>query len=128
MPRCVPPLGHEGTPHWNRPRFGAILEVCGGWRAVSQVEGHQRREVYYEGRVQGVGFRYTVCRVAARFGVTGYVRNLPDGRVLLVAEGPPAELDRFVPAVAAAMERYIERVQATTRPATGQFRDFGVRY
>ena len=95
---------------------------------MSQVAGHQQREVYYEGVVQGVGFRYTACRVAARFGVTGYVRNLPDGRVLLVAEGPPEELDRFVAAVAAAMERYIEQVQETTRPATGRFRDFGVRY
>jgi acylphosphatase len=95
---------------------------------VSQSEGHQQRQVLYEGRVQGVGFRYTVCRVAGRFGVTGYVRNLPDGRVLLVAEGAQDELDRFVSAVGAAMERYIREAQETTRPATGQFRDFGVRY
>jgi acylphosphatase len=95
---------------------------------VSQSEDRQQRQVFYEGRVQGVGFRYTVCRVAGRFGVTGYVRNLPDGRVLLVAEGAAEELDRFVAAVGAAMERYIRGVQETTGPATGQFADFGVRY
>ena len=95
---------------------------------MTQSEGDQRREVYYEGRVQGVGFRYTVCRVAARFAVTGYVRNLPDGRVLLVAEGPQEELDRFVAAVGTAMEHYISEVRETTRPASGQFPDFGIRY
>jgi acylphosphatase len=94
---------------------------------VSDVEGHQQREVYYEGMVQGVGFRYTTRRVAARFGVTGYVRNLSDGRVLLVAEGPPEELDRFLAAVRAAMEHYIEDVHQTVGPATGRFHDFGVR-
>ena len=115
------------APHWNRPRRRAILEVSGGLKAVSEVQGHEQREVYYEGVVQGVGFRYTTRRVAARFGVTGYVRNLPDGRVLLVAEGPPEEVDRFLAAVGAAMEHYIEDVQQTVRPATGRFRDFGVR-
>ena len=115
------------APHWNRPRRRAILEVSGGLKAVSEVQGHEQREVYYEGVVQGVGFRYTTRRVAARFGVTGYVRNLPDGRVLLVAEGPPEEVDRFLAAVGAAMEHYIEAVQQTVRLATGRFRDFGVR-
>ncbi len=94
---------------------------------MSEVAGHEQREVVYEGVVQGVGFRYTARRVAARFVVTGYVRNLPDGRVLLVAEGPPEELDRFLAAVRAAMGHYIEEAQETVRPATGRFRDFGVR-
>ena len=121
-------LGHSGPPYWNQPQLGAILEVLGGREAVSQSEGHQQRQVHYEGRVQGVGFRYTVCRVAGTYSVTGYVRNLPDGRVLLVAEGAAEELDRFLAAVGTAMERYIRGVQQTTRPATGQFSDFGVRY
>ena len=43
--------------------------------------------MYFSGHVQGVGFRYTTRSVASRFAVTGYVRNLPDGRVELVAEG-----------------------------------------
>ena len=51
-------------------------------------EGTQeQREVYYQGRVQGVGFRYAVRSLARRFAVDGFVRNLSDGRVELVAEG-----------------------------------------
>jgi len=56
-------------------------------------------QVFYEGRVQGVGFRYTARRVAAGFDVSGYVRNLPDGRVELVASGDPDEIDGFLDAM-----------------------------
>lgn len=48
-------------------------------------------QVFYEGRVQGVGFRYFARRLAAGFDVAGYVRNLPDGRVELVASGEAEE-------------------------------------
>ena len=56
-------------------------------------------QVFYEGRVQGVGFRYTARRAAAGFDVAGYVRNLPDGRVELVAAGDEEEVDGFLEAV-----------------------------
>lgn len=56
-------------------------------------------QVFYEGRVQGVGFRYTARRVAAGFDVAGYVRNLPDGRVEVVASGEPLEVDDFLAAM-----------------------------
>lgn len=55
--------------------------------------------VHYEGRVQGVGFRWTVKRLACEFDVAGTVRNLPDGRVELVARGESAEVDAFLEAV-----------------------------
>lgn len=48
-------------------------------------------QVFYEGRVQGVGFRYTALRLAAGFDVSGYVRNLPDGRVEMVVAGEAKE-------------------------------------
>lgn len=56
-------------------------------------------QVFYEGRVQGVGFRYSARRVAAGFDVSGYVRNLPDGRVELVAAGDDGEVDDFLQAL-----------------------------
>ena len=57
------------------------------------------RRVIYRGRVQGVGFRATTSRLALGFLVTGYVQNLDDGSVEVVASGEPAEVDRFVAAI-----------------------------
>jgi acylphosphatase len=56
-------------------------------------------QVFYEGRVQGVGFRYCVRQLACGFEVTGWVRNLPDGRVELQACGEPCELEEFLTAI-----------------------------
>jgi len=53
------------------------------------------KKVFYEGRVQGVGFRFTVKELAAGFDVTGYARNLPDGRV----QGSEQEVDAFLQAI-----------------------------
>ena len=55
--------------------------------------------VYYRGRVQGVGFRYTVKSLAPGFEVIGTVRNLTDGRVELIAEGEKSELEAFLKAI-----------------------------
>lgn len=55
--------------------------------------------VLYEGRVQGVGFRYTARRIAAGFDVAGYVRNLADGRVELVASGDREEVEGYLEAL-----------------------------
>ena len=56
----------------------------------------ERVHVFYSGRVQGVGFRFTVKMVAHGFDVTGTVRNLNDGRVEMVAEGARHELEEFL--------------------------------
>ena len=58
-----------------------------------------RVHVHYSGRVQGVGFRYTVKSLVPGYDVLGIIRNLPDGRVELVAEGERAELEAFLQAV-----------------------------
>ena len=57
-------------------------------------------QVFYEGNVQGVGFRYTIKQIARGFDVTGWVRNLRDGRVELVASGEEGEVRAFLEAVA----------------------------
>jgi acylphosphatase len=86
----------------------------------------QRRTVFYRGRVQGVGFRYTARRIAKTYAVTGYVRNLADGRVELVAEGNQAEINRFLAEIVATMESNIHDVQSAVSPATGQFPSFEI--
>ena len=58
------------------------------------------RQVYYEGRVQGVGFRYTVKSIATGFDVVGFVKNLADGRVELQAGGDASEVTAFLDAIA----------------------------
>lgn len=85
-----------------------------------------RRHVCFSGRVQGVGFRYTTADLARGFEVTGFVRNLPDGRVELVAEGAPLQVDAFVLAVRAEMEACIEHVESADSAASGEFRAFGI--
>jgi acylphosphatase len=86
-----------------------------------------RRELLFAGRVQGVGFRYTTRNIAGRFAVTGYVQNLSDGRVRLVAEGAPDEVERFIAAVSAEMAQYIRGVQESYAPASGEYPAFEVR-
>lgn len=54
------------------------------------------RQVFYEGRVQGVGFRFTVKQIARGFDVAGWVRNLPDGRVELQCSGESGEVEAFL--------------------------------
>jgi acylphosphatase len=56
-------------------------------------------QVFYEGRVHGVGFRYSVRQIAAGFDVTGWVRNLPDGRVEMLGSGEAGELAEFLQAI-----------------------------
>jgi acylphosphatase len=111
---------------WNRDRIRAILKVSEGRKTVTETESRQRT-VFYRGTVQGVGFRYTVRHIAAQFRVTGYVRNLPDGRVVLVAEGTPEELGRFLGQIRTEMGHYIRHSQETDAPATGQFSHFDIR-
>ncbi len=69
-----------------------------------------RRRARFSGRVQGVGFRFTCHSLARGYELAGYVRNLPDGDVELVAEGDPIELDRFLEAIKLEMSHYIRDV------------------
>ena len=83
--------------------------------------------VFYSGRVQGVGFRYTAKTVAAGFEIVGNVRNLPDGRVELAAEGLRAELEEFRAAVRdAGLAGFIRDEQVIWADAKDEFRGFEI--
>lgn len=88
----------------------------------------QRREIYYSGQVQGVGFRYTTVRIARNYDVVGFVRNLPDGRVHLVVEGASEEIDAFLADIARSMGAYIRDRWMDIQTPTGEFGDFGIRF
>ena len=91
-------------------------------------EGKVRRIVRYSGRVQGVGFRYTATRLAGRFDVTGYVKNLMDGDVEVVVEGPASEVEGLLKAVQREMGRHIRDVNSQEGFVTGEWGDFHVEY
>lgn len=88
----------------------------------------ERRTCYFSGRVQGVGFRYTVKNIALQFNVGGYVRNLPDGRVELVMEGPETECGDLIAGVRQRMAGFIRDIKMDSAPATGEFDQFYIRH
>lgn len=88
----------------------------------------QQRLVTFAGTVQGVGFRYTACRLAGQFDITGDVRNCPDGTVECVVEGDAAEIDAFLEALRRQMASCIRRITQQTAPYSGQYVGFTVRY
>jgi acylphosphatase len=87
-----------------------------------------RRICYFGGRVQGVGFRYTAQNIAMQYDVSGYVRNLPDGRVELVMEGPDPQMNEIVDEVRRRMEGFVREVKQNESPATGEFDGFFIRH
>jgi acylphosphatase len=87
-----------------------------------------RRTYLFSGHVQGVGFRYTARYAAAGHQVTGYVRNLADGRVELVMEGPDMEMDAVLKRINAELGGNISRTTCDTNPATGEFEGFEIRH
>jgi acylphosphatase len=88
----------------------------------------QQKIVRFYGNVQGVGFRYAACRTAGLYDVTGYVRNLDDGSVECVAEGPSQDVDDFLADLTQRMGQYIRRQTQQTAPYSGQFNGFDVRH
>ncbi len=88
-----------------------------------------RAHVYYEGRVQGVGFRYTTERVALELGLGGWVKNLPDGRVEMVCEGSRERIETLIKQIAESeMGVCIRKTTCHWEPPTQEFQDFCVEY
>lgn len=86
-----------------------------------------RRQVLFHGRVQGVGFRYTTASIARRHPVVGFVRNLPDGSVELVAEATASVLDQFVADIASEFAGYIHQQEILDVERDEVFDGFHIR-
>lgn len=83
--------------------------------------------ILYSGKVQGVGFRYTTKNVALGYEVTGQVRNLPDGRVELIAEGNEAELEAFQQGIReSGLGHFIASEELCWEDPQGRFRGFEI--
>ena len=86
-----------------------------------------RLRVLYSGRVQGVGFRYNARMVVRGFDISGSVRNLPDGRVELMAEGTRDEIEAYCQAIReSGVGRLIHGEEKTWSKAEGGFRGFEI--
>ena len=95
--------------------------------ASAPTADRRRLNIFYSGRVQGVGFRYAVKTVATGFELAGIVRNLPDGRVELAAEGSRAELEAFRAAIRAeGLAGFIEREEVSWSETKNEFRGFEI--
>jgi acylphosphatase len=81
---------------------------------------------WFEGHVQGVGFRYQTLNIAKGFEVTGTVRNLSDGRVHLYAEGDEAEVRAFQSSVADNLDNFIRSVEIKTDKGTRAYKEFTI--
>ena len=90
----------------------------------------QRLHLYISGSVQGVGFRWHTERIARRTsGVTGFVRNLNDGRVEVVVEGDEALLYQFKKDLEEGiLSRNIDCVETIDELYTGEFSDFSIAF
>jgi acylphosphatase len=88
----------------------------------------KRAHIYVTGTVQGVSFRYYTLQEAVRCGVTGWVRNVPDGRVEAVIEGEETAVDRMLawcregPRAAR-----VDHVEVLSEAPTGEFQGFRIR-
>jgi acylphosphatase len=84
--------------------------------------------IYYRGRVQGVGFRFTCQRVAENHGITGWVKNMPDGSVRLVAQGDENSIKEFLTEIDQNLNRFISDKEIEWQDFPEKLDNFNIRY
>ena len=88
-----------------------------------------RARVFYGGRVQGIGFRYTAEKLAMDLRLVGWVKNLPDGRVELVCEGPKEKIELLLEKIQqSSLGPHIKKVTCAWEKPTGEFKDFHIDF
>ncbi|MBR2283954.1 MAG: acylphosphatase [Ruminococcus sp.] len=85
-----------------------------------------RRHIIFYGYVQGVGFRWKASSAARRFGISGWVRNLPDGSVEMEAEGTERDVEDLINALENHAWGSVERIESEYIPVHGDY-SFEVR-
>ena len=94
----------------------------GNWLVV------MAKKIFYEGRVQGVGFRFGVRQIAEGFAVAGHAANLPDGRVEVFLQGEREEVEGMEKEITQShLEGFIRKQQAQEVPLEAGRRGFQIR-
>ena len=88
---------------------------------------NKRIHAYYSGSVQGIGFRFTAERIATSLNLTGWVKNLRDGRVEVVCEGQEVTLQDFLRQINSTFNNSINDADIKWSEATGKFDNFDIR-
>jgi acylphosphatase len=86
------------------------------------------RHIIFIGRVQGVGFRFTAHRMAQRHQLTGFVRNLPNGTVEMLAQGPARDIDDCIEDIKGYFGDYIRETETQETPADPKYKDFRITF
>ena len=88
----------------------------------------KRWHIYFSGRVQGVGFRYTSREVAKRYEVSGWVKNLPNGSVEMIVEGATDQLKKYVADLSESTYGNVADMQVAKSKPTGEFSAMEIRH
>ena len=86
------------------------------------------KQIIFKGRVQGVGFRYTTQRMASRYDLTGYVRNLPDGTVEALLQGTKLNIQACLNDLQDTFGGYLRELKTTDKPVNLRYYDFRIAY
>ncbi|HUW17982.1 MAG TPA: acylphosphatase [Sedimentisphaerales bacterium] len=89
---------------------------------------HKARHIVFFGQVQGVGFRFTAHRIASRYGLTGWVRNLPDGTVEMVAQGSPDDIADCIRDIEQSFTGYISETKIGEVAQNPQYKQFRITF
>ena len=121
------PIPSEESPY--KKNVEALPPLGTSVKVTIEVNQKMQRYILISGVVQGVGFRHFTRQNAMRLGVRGYAKNLPNGKVEVVAEGDKATLDEFVKILwKGPPASRVEDVKVEARPHSGEYTSFGVKY
>jgi acylphosphatase len=112
---------------------GLLLLITNGTRGEDSKDKPDKkpqiaRRVHYTGNVQGVGFRATAVDIARDFPVTGWVKNLADGRVELLVEGPEDAVEKFLDKVRTRWKKNIDKEQVEKQEVSGKYKTFDIAF
>lgn len=99
---------------------------CKAFRIVCMEQ--TAKQVVFKGSVQGVGFRYTTHRIAGRYNLSGYVRNMPNGTVEAVFQGTAANIQAGLEEIKDKFGGYIRETKVTDKPVSPHYTDFKIAY
>jgi acylphosphatase len=130
--------GFGGFRHGAKKIYGAWLSLVE--RCVRDAEADssslsapiffmkKQASVYYSGRVQGVGFRFTAVEIANELGIAGWVKNLSDGRVEVMAQAEEDDVKEFLERLHKTFASCIEDEDPNWKPSSEEFKGFEIKY